>query len=147
MDVTVFLKAEYYQQVLGALALVVVLSMVLERALSVPFEWGVWDEWLKAKKLRAPISLAVAWVLCAQMKFDLLQAISNNTVTWAGWFSIGTFLTAGVVAGGSKGAILLFQGVLGFGKDAVEAKVAQAAQAPGAAPAGARTGRWWQVKK
>ena len=35
----------------------------------------------------------------------------------------GYALTAGVIAGGSKGAILLFQGMLGFGHKSVSQKV------------------------
>jgi hypothetical protein len=148
MDTTTFLQPEYYQKVLGAVALVVVLSMLLERALSMPFEWGAWNKWLEDKKLRAPIALVVAWLICWQMKFDLLPILANGKEAWSGTFSIGTFLTASVVAGGSKGAILLFQGILGFGKEAVEAKVAKtaASAAAGAPPTGARPAQWWQQK-
>src|SRR5688572_14197699 len=101
-----FLQPEYYQTVLGAIALVIVLSLVLERALSVPFEWGVWDKWLEAKKLRAPIALIVAWLVCVHMQFDMLQYLTKAEKSWVGPFSIGTLLTAAVIAGGSKGAIL-----------------------------------------
>ena len=138
MDAGAFLQSEYYQKVLGALALVAVLSIVLERALSVPFEWTLWSKWLEDKKLRAPISLVIAWVICTQMHFDLLPVLTNAKDAkdfWVGPFSIGTLVTAGVIAGGSKGAILLFQGILGFGKEAVDARVERAKQAAQAAVA------------
>ncbi len=152
MDAGAFLQSEYYQSVLGALALIVVLSMVLERALSVPFEWSLWSKWLEEKMLRAPISFAVAWVICFQMHFDLLPILTNAREAWVGTFSIGTFLTAGVIAGGSKGAILLFQGILGFSKQAVDARVEQskltAARPPAAAPPpGVTAVQWWQRRK
>lgn len=149
MDVASFLSPDYYQSVLGALALIVVLALVLERALSVPFEWSLWSKWLEDKKLRAPIALVVAWVICVQMQFDLLPILTKADKAWQGTFAIGTFITAGVIAGGSKGAILLFQGILGFGKQAVDARVGRrtdsAAAGDGAAPAvpGTRPGQWW----
>jgi hypothetical protein len=149
MNTNMFLQPEYYQTVLGAIALVVVLSMVLERALSVPFEWGIWKDWLETNKLRAPISLVVAWVICQHMQFDLLQYLTRADKTWVGAFSIGTLLTAAVIAGGSKGAILLFQGILGFGKEAVEARIARKADdaaAAGSVPAGKRAVPWWKRK-
>jgi hypothetical protein len=146
MDPKIFLQSEYYQTVLGALALVVVLSMVLERALSVPFEWGVWNKWLEEKKLRAPISLVVAWAICVLAQFDLLQFVTKaDKAAWIGPFSIGTLITAAVVAGGSKGAILLFQGILGFGKEAVDARIAKKANdAATAGPASGTAVQWWK---
>jgi hypothetical protein len=148
MDAKVFLDSDYYQSVLGALALIVVLAMALERALSVPFEWSVWSKWLEDKKLRAPIAFVVAWVICVQMQFDLLPILTKADKAWQGTFAIGTFITAGVIAGGSKGAILLFQGLLGFGKQAVDARIERrteaAATGGGTAPTvRARTGQWW----
>ena len=145
MNSNMFLQPEYYQTVLGAIALVVVLSMVLERALSVPFEWGVWDKWLEEKKLRAPIALVVAWLVCVHMQFDLLQYLTKAEKLWIGPFSIGTLITAVVVAGGSKGAILLFQGILGFGKDSVDARIANKS-AVATVPAGGRAAPWWKRK-
>ena len=141
-----FVQPEYYQTALGAIALVIVLSLALERALSVPFEWGVWDKWLEAKKLRAPIALVVAWLVCVHMQFDMLQYLTRAEKSWVGPFSLGTLLTAAVIAGGSKGAILLFQGILGFGKGAVDARVAKKTSvAAGAPPSAAGTAvQWWK---
>lgn len=140
-DFSLFSNASYYQQVLGALALIVVLAMVLERALSVPFEWGLVKDFLDRTKLRAPLAFLAAWAVCWQMKFDLLAVLASNKAgTWNA-FSIGVLMTAAVIAGGSKGAVLLFQGVLGFGKEAVDATVARKTMAatlptpPGTRPA------------
>ena len=69
-------NAQYFEQVLSALAVVVVLAMFLERALSLPFEWGSLKDFLERKKLRAPLAFLLAWVICWQMKFDLLQVMS-----------------------------------------------------------------------
>jgi hypothetical protein len=121
----------------------------------VPFEWSAWSKWLEDKKLRAPIALVVAWVICVQMQFDLLPILTKAEKAWQGSFAIGTFITAGVIAGGSKGAILLFQGILGFGKQAVDARVdrrtASAATGDGAGAAaaapGTRAGQWWARRR
>jgi kumamolisin len=129
MAATAFLESNYYEQVLGALALIVVLAMVLERALAMPFEWGPIHSLLVRRSLHTPIAYVAAWVICWSLQFDLLPVLGGKTAAWSGPFSIGTFLTAGVIAGGSKGAILLFQGVLGFGKDAVNARIAASTQA------------------
>jgi hypothetical protein len=146
-DFSLFSSAAYYQQVLGALALIVVMAMLLERALSVPFEWGLVKDFLDRTKLRAPIAFLAAWAICWQMKFDVLAVLANDKA-WA-WnaFSIGVLMTAAVIAGGSKGAVLLFQGVLGFGKEAVDATVARKTMAaslpatPGARPAATLSAR------
>lgn len=135
-DFSLFSSAPYYQQVLGGLALVVVVAMVLERALSVPFEWGLIKDFLDRSKLRAPLAFLAAWAVCWQMKFDLLAILSNNKTEVWNAFSIGVLVTAAVIAGGSKGAVLLFQGVLGFGKEAVDAAVAQKTMAAAAPPPG-----------
>ena len=134
------MDAAYYTQVLSALALVVVRSRGRERAVSVPFEWGWLTDYLDRFKLRAPISFGVAYAICAHAKFDVLQMIMPNCLSTSGTgnSTIGLLLTAGVIAGGSKGAILLFQGMLGFGQQAVDATIARktlAAVTPTSAPA------------
>lgn len=101
---------------LSGLTLIVVLSMILERALAVVYEWGPLEEFLTAKKLRAPIAFVVAYAICAEMRFDLLLELSGRDGATFSKFSVGVFVTAATIAGGSKGAITLFQDVLGFSK-------------------------------
>jgi len=112
---TIFDQA-WVQAVAGAFGLIVVLAMVLERALSVVFEWGAWDKWLQDKKLRAPIALVVSYIICATIKFDVLLILAKGNPADFSLAGVGTFLTAATIAGGSKGAITLFQQVLGFAK-------------------------------
>ena len=119
-----WLQPEQYENVLGALALLVVLALVLERALALFFEWGPWREWLEQKRLRAPLAFVAAYVLCVWGQFDVFSVIFAKPGGYEGALSFGTFATAAVLAGGSKGAILLFQGVLGFGREAVNARIA-----------------------
>jgi uncharacterized BrkB/YihY/UPF0761 family membrane protein len=107
---------EWLTAVLGGLGLIVVLSLILERALAVIFEWGVWDVWLAKTSLRAPLALLASYVICATLKFDILIVISKKDPATFAVLSIGTFVTAATIAGGSKGAITLFQNVLGFAR-------------------------------
>jgi hypothetical protein len=113
MNISAFDTA-WIQGVAGVLGLIVVLAMVLERALSVVFEWGLWDVWLAKKELRAPLSLLASYLICAYMKLDILLTIGKQDASQFQIFSIGTFVTAATIAGGSKGAITLFQNVLNF---------------------------------
>lgn len=109
--------------ILPELAAVVVAALILERALAVPFEWGPIHDLLKRFKLRAPIAYVVAYLICISAKLDLVVAMSKEPGGEFSEISIGAFVTAAVIAGGSKGAILLFQGVFGFGRDAVAARL------------------------
>ncbi len=116
MDIKDFTSPEWLPGVLGVLFTIVVLAMVLERALSVVFEWGVWDEFLAKHSLRAPLSLIASYAMCAYMKLDILLTIAKKDPATFQLLSIGTFVTAATIAGGSKGAITLFQNVLNFSK-------------------------------
>ena len=118
-----WLQPEQYEAVLGALALLVILAMLLERALAVIFEWSVLRDWLKEKRLRVPIALVASYVICVWGEFDVFSVVFAKAGGIPG-ILVGTFATAAVIAGGSKGAILLFQGVLGFGREAVKARIA-----------------------
>ena len=118
-----WLDSGHYENVVWALTMLVILSLILERALAVIFEWGGWREWLASKKLRAPIALGVAYAICIWADFDVLSILFAKENGYTGDFSLGPLITAAVIAGGSKGAILLFQGVLGFGRESVNARI------------------------
>ncbi len=111
----------------------VLFSMVLERALVILFEWRWYERLASGKGLKVPITYGVALVICEIHRFDVFAAIYNPLdpkVT-----EIGMFLTAAVLAGGSAGAITLFQGVMRMTKSAqTKPPPAQPPQAPGAAP-------------
>ena len=110
---------ENIESLIPILTYIVVISIFLERALVVLFEWKGTRDWIKRKMLRAPIAYVVSFLICIKYQFDALSVIfpeSQNQL-------FGYVLTAGVIAGGSKGAILLFQGILGFGHKSVSQKV------------------------
>jgi hypothetical protein len=133
------LPDEYAQflSVLGALGKLVVLSMMLERALAFVFE----HEWFIAvttrevpdptdasktiRKSRIPglkglLALAAALGICFGYRFDVLGTLFGQSQATR----IGILLTSLVAAGGSAGAIAIFQGYLGLSKDAREAQIA-----------------------
>jgi len=99
--------------------------MLLERALSLIFDYR-WYKRLSGFGLKTPISLFTSWVVCNYYKFDVLSALFEpNKPT-----GMGIFLTAAIAAGGSAGAITLFQGVFKFSKEAQGSlKEAQKAEA------------------
>ena len=119
------LSPEFFR-ILASLAKLVVFAMLLERALVLIFDY----RWYKAKLdgfgLKVPISFLTSWLICNYYKFDVLSALFEpNKPT-----GMGVFLTAAIVAGGSAGAITLFQGVFKFSKEAQDTlKEAQKAEA------------------
>lgn len=122
--------------VLGALTKLVVLSMIMERGLAFIFE----HEWFmrltyeetsdpgnpgktirksRFPSLRGLVALAASIGLCHAYEFDILAALFNKGVD-----GFGMSLTGIVVAGGSAGAIAIFQGFLNFNKDSRDAVIA-----------------------
>ena len=126
-NATLWSSPAHWETILGAMAMLVVLSLVLERALSVFFEWGFWKEWLESRKLRGPIALIAAYFVCVFGNFDLFSTVFAKPAGWLSPYSFGVFATAAVIAGGSKGAILLFQDILGFSSEAMDARKRAAA--------------------
>ena len=117
------------------LVAVVILSMLVERSLSVVFESRLFlDSKADRKGAKEVIALIVSFAVCRYWDFDAVSALLPAERTHLG----GHFITAGVIAGGSKGSIKLFRDVLGFRSSAVaEKEEAKAvAKAAAAAPGG-----------
>ena len=145
-------NGEYTQflKVLGALGRLVVLSMVLERGLAVIFEHD-WFRLLCSKRVADPldplrtvwrsrvpglqgtVALVAALAVCHFYGFDVLAAIFGKDPD-----GTGITLTGLVAAGGSAGAITLFQGFLGMSREAREAAMAARRSEGDAAAAGAQ---------
>ena len=102
----------------GALSLLVVLAMLLERALALLFEYHWFKEVSKkVEGLKSPIALFASWFTCNLVGFDVLSRLFPPPSGTAEPKFIGILITAAVVAGGSAGAITLFQGVLKFNRE------------------------------
>lgn len=120
-----------YERLLEVLVTIVVLSFLIERALSVIFESRPFIEWnegikleegkvkpleeetspRKKKGVKELIALVVTVSTCFVVDFDALTIIlaSNDHVT-----NYGTVLTGAIIAGGSKASIALFKDVMNF---------------------------------
>ena len=97
-----------WARTLEVLATVVVLSFILERALSMLFEWRPFVKRFDKKGYKEPIAFIVALVVCVHWNFDAISMIILSESTSL----LGEAVTAGIIAGGSKGAIKLFHNVL-----------------------------------
>ncbi len=118
--------------VAGALAKLVVVAMLLERGLAVIFEYE-WFVRLTTKKdgtsrfpgLKGILAPIAAYIICNEYDFDVLFVVLNGTYPKT-VDPLGVALTSLIVAGGSAGAIMIFQGYLNLSKQgrdaAVEAK-------------------------
>lgn len=121
--------------VLGTLSQLVVLSLVIERALAFLFEWDVYVRLFymqvpdplhpgqTTKESRFPglngfIALVSAIGLCHFYKFDVLGVMFATSPN-----GIGMTITGLIAAGGSAGAIALFQGYLNLSKESRDANI------------------------
>jgi len=120
---------EHWETLINGLIKLVILAMLIERGLAWLFELKVFraDEGAMGmpSTLKGLIALGLAWVLCSAYDFNLLLALfPKATPAEGGLHVFGVFVTALIVAGGSAGAIALFQGVLGFSKVGRDAMIA-----------------------
>jgi len=109
------LVSDEFTVVVWMLVKLILFSMLLERALYFIFDYSLWREILTGKKIKAPITLAIAWYACTHYAFDIVSPILDPM---AGPTGFGIFLTALVIAGGSASAMILFQDILSFSRDA-----------------------------
>ena len=72
-------------------------------------------KFLGGRGLKVPITYIVAWTICTTLEFDAFLTIIEPGQAAT---NMGMYLTAAVLAGGSAGAITLFQNVLRMTKSA-----------------------------
>ncbi len=90
--------------VLEALGAVILLSLIIERGLSVVFGHKLFVNKLKGHGWKEPIALLVSWAVIYYIEFDVIAVAFSQEEN----SMIGYLVTAGVIAGGSKGSIALF---------------------------------------
>lgn len=91
-----------------ALAVLVVLSIIIERALSLVFEHRKFVERFDGSGVKEVIAFAVSLGVAMYWKFDIVSIVFiGDKNTWLGYG-----LTAATIAGGSKGSVKLFHDVL-----------------------------------
>jgi hypothetical protein len=105
-------------EVEALLGVIVVLTLIIERALAVPFESKAMAPLLSQKPLKEPIAVLVSLLVCMYWHIDvitvLVQGMGSRPDFW------GELLTATMIAGGSKASLKLFQDVLGIKNKAHE---------------------------
>lgn len=110
-----------WERVSEVLVAIVILAFLLERALAVLFESRFFIKRWKEKSLKELIAFVVAVLACWYWDFDAVSMIFlKEKVT-----ILGMIVTGGIVAGGSKGSIKLFRGVMGFKSTAQSLKEAE----------------------
>lgn len=100
-----------------ALIKVVILSFLVERALAVVFEMERLEPALKRNDLKPAIAIIVSVLACFALQIDAVSPLGTEGALLdkqSGIEWLGFLLTGMVVAGGSAGAVKLFQDVLGF---------------------------------
>jgi hypothetical protein len=98
----------------------VVMSVFVERLLSLIFEHRAYLRYLDGKGWKEPISFAVSLFACAAYGFDGFGLLMGSEE--AGW--VGLVLTAAVVSGGSKASIALFHQLLNIRSTAAKEQAA-----------------------
>lgn len=97
-----------WERVFEALATIIVLSFVVERALAPVFESYPFIVYVDKPGAKEVIALAVAIGGCIMWEFDVISIILLSEHT----SRLGEVVTGAVIAGGSKASIKLFHDVL-----------------------------------
>ena len=90
------------------LATVVVMSILLERALAILFEYRPFVQKFDGAGVKEPIALIAAFLVCRFWDFDAVSMIILQEQTHV----FGQVVTAAIIAGGAKGSIKLFRDVM-----------------------------------
>lgn len=108
----------------AAVGQIVLIAMLLERGLAFLFEYH-WFEVLNKKVhgLKAPIAYLLSLLICRTYNLDIMAEIfrQEGEPPAATWF--GFLITAGIIAGGSAGAIVIFQNWFNWNRDSRKAGI------------------------
>ena len=96
-----------YAQLGSHLLKYLVLSLVLEMALTVVFNWEVFIKYLEGKGWKTPIAILFAGLMAYYFELDIMQEVlttlGSYKATGTGADFIGKLVTAFVLAGGNDG--------------------------------------------
>lgn len=115
-----------WELVLEAVGTVVLISFIVERSLAVFFESRWYIEKSKSssspmRKIKEPTAYLISLLVCLAFGFNMMAVVFPNSEGFPAE-AMGFLLTAGVIAGGSKGSIRLFRDLLGFQSNAYKEK-------------------------
>ena len=83
--------------VASVFALLITLSVIVERGLATIFGWKLYQKLLGGKGLKVPIALGISFLIASQVPVDLVAMLFDGDTT-----VLGQVLTAGLLSGGSK---------------------------------------------
>jgi hypothetical protein len=108
MDPILFgMDADVVGEVLGT---IIVLSLFVERFLAPFFEWRTVIVKIEGKGVKEPVAFIASLLVAYTYGFDAMAIMFKEEAnSWLGYI-----LTAGIIAGGSKGSIKLFRDYLGW---------------------------------
>lgn len=108
------------ERLMQVLFMIVVLSFIVERALSILFESRFFIRKFEKRSLKELIAFITSATICWYWNFDAISILIVQEKTTV----YGAIITGAVIAGGSKGSVKLFKELLG-----VKSKAAQAEEA------------------
>ncbi len=108
-------------RLLEVLAGIVILSFLLERALSLLFESRFFIKRFREKGLKELIAFVLCAAVCMVWHFDAISLIFISE----GTNIFGEIITGAIIAGGSKASIVLFRNVMGIMSNAERLRMAQ----------------------
>ena len=85
------------ENVASVFALLITLSVIIERGLATVFGWKYYQKLLGGRGLMVPIALGVSFLVANQVPVDLVAILFNGETS-----ILGQVLTAGLLSGGSK---------------------------------------------
>ena len=81
-----------------AFALMIIVSMLVERSLAFFFNWKIYQKYLGGKGFKVPITAIVCFLVCKSHPFDAMSIVfGRDEITM-----LGILITTGFLAGGSK---------------------------------------------
>jgi|TARA_Y100000296_G_scaffold85735_1_gene122697 hypothetical protein len=85
------------ESVASVFALLITLSVIVERGLATLFGWKYYVNLLGGRGLKVPIAFGVSFLIANQVPVDLVAMLFNGDTS-----VLGQVLTAGLLSGGSK---------------------------------------------
>lgn len=85
----------------------IILSLLVERTLSVFFEQKFISKFLQGKGIKEFIALILCYIVCQTWNIDVVSNILGQTSN-----TLGIILSACSIAGGSKASITLFRDII-----------------------------------
>ena len=85
------------ENVASVFALLITLSVIVERGLATVFGWKYYEKLLGGKGLKVPIAFGVSFLFANLVPVDLVALLFNGETS-----VLGQVLTAGLLSGGSK---------------------------------------------